>query len=275
MPGCKWQSFRSCWWLKSGGNAPVEVGSLSHYLQGFSTIPGGYSSPDFWTINSMNSEGLRSEGGLVSSKLAGHDHFSYLTNGQMINRLGVEPLASKDQIIPHNCLTVKKYQKIVFVMLYYQLVSSIQIVVMNTSILLEIHSNGLRNGVATGACRTCVMVCMIPSRRCEGRNGWIRHGVQELRLKVQGICWDMYCTSTGVGFCYRFLFTYYTLSNFTWNLKVWNDVIMWNLPCQIAHFQVNHMKLWGAGLVFCHIFQELLISLPAAHQLNGVPHGTA
>ena len=28
-----------CWWLKSG--EPVEVGSLSHYLQGFSTIPGG------------------------------------------------------------------------------------------------------------------------------------------------------------------------------------------------------------------------------------------
>ena len=26
---------------KSGGNAPVEVGSLSHYLQGSSTIPGG------------------------------------------------------------------------------------------------------------------------------------------------------------------------------------------------------------------------------------------
>ena len=26
---------------KSGINLPVEVGSLSHYLQGFSTIPGG------------------------------------------------------------------------------------------------------------------------------------------------------------------------------------------------------------------------------------------
>ena len=28
-----------CWWFKN--HAPVEVGSLSHYLQGFSTIPGG------------------------------------------------------------------------------------------------------------------------------------------------------------------------------------------------------------------------------------------
>ena len=26
---------------KSGINSPVEFGSLSHYLQGFSTIPGG------------------------------------------------------------------------------------------------------------------------------------------------------------------------------------------------------------------------------------------
>ncbi len=31
--------------------SPVDVGSCAHYLQGFSTIPGG--SPDFWTINSM------------------------------------------------------------------------------------------------------------------------------------------------------------------------------------------------------------------------------
>ena len=30
----------NCWWKKSG--EPVEVGSLSHYLQGFSTIPGGF-----------------------------------------------------------------------------------------------------------------------------------------------------------------------------------------------------------------------------------------
>ena len=30
--------------------APVEVGSSSHYLQGFSTIPGGWPW-DFWSIN--------------------------------------------------------------------------------------------------------------------------------------------------------------------------------------------------------------------------------
>ena len=32
---------------KSGGNAPVEVGSLSHYLQGFIIHPNGGGSPDF------------------------------------------------------------------------------------------------------------------------------------------------------------------------------------------------------------------------------------
>ena len=41
-----------CWWLKSGGNAPVEVGSLSHYLQGFVHPKGGWEW-DFWTINSI------------------------------------------------------------------------------------------------------------------------------------------------------------------------------------------------------------------------------
>ena len=35
--------------------SPVEVGSLSHYLQGFSTIPGGWSW-DFWTIHSITSK---------------------------------------------------------------------------------------------------------------------------------------------------------------------------------------------------------------------------
>ena len=35
---------KSCW--------PVEVGSFSHYVQGFTTIPGGWPW-DFWTINSM------------------------------------------------------------------------------------------------------------------------------------------------------------------------------------------------------------------------------
>ena len=29
-----------CWWFRNPVNSPVEVGSLSHYLQGFSTIPG-------------------------------------------------------------------------------------------------------------------------------------------------------------------------------------------------------------------------------------------
>ena len=36
--------------VDGGSPAPVEVGSLSHHLQGFCTIPGG--EPDFWTINS-------------------------------------------------------------------------------------------------------------------------------------------------------------------------------------------------------------------------------
>ena len=30
-----------CWWKKSIRRSPVEVGRLSHFLQGFSTIPGG------------------------------------------------------------------------------------------------------------------------------------------------------------------------------------------------------------------------------------------
>ena len=37
-----------CWWKKS--SSPVEVGSLSHYLQGFIHVPGGDFSPDFWSI---------------------------------------------------------------------------------------------------------------------------------------------------------------------------------------------------------------------------------
>ncbi len=32
---------RYCWWFRNPVNSPVEVGSLSRYLQGFSTIPGG------------------------------------------------------------------------------------------------------------------------------------------------------------------------------------------------------------------------------------------
>ena len=49
-----------CWWFnqKSGINSPVEVGSLSHFLQGFSTIPGGWEW-DFWTINSITSHFCR------------------------------------------------------------------------------------------------------------------------------------------------------------------------------------------------------------------------
>ena len=34
-------SVRYCWWFRNPVNSPVEVGSLPHYLQGFSTIPGG------------------------------------------------------------------------------------------------------------------------------------------------------------------------------------------------------------------------------------------
>ena len=30
-----------CWWVRNPANSPVEVGSLSHYSQGFKNIPGG------------------------------------------------------------------------------------------------------------------------------------------------------------------------------------------------------------------------------------------
>ena len=40
-----------CWWFRNP--AAVEVGSWSHYLQGFSTIPGGWPW-DFRTINSKS-----------------------------------------------------------------------------------------------------------------------------------------------------------------------------------------------------------------------------
>ena len=34
---------RFCWWFRNPANSPVEVGGLSHYLQGFdTTIPGGF-----------------------------------------------------------------------------------------------------------------------------------------------------------------------------------------------------------------------------------------
>ena len=38
-----------CWWFRNPVNSPVEVGSFSHYWQGFSTIPGGAG------ISSINS----------------------------------------------------------------------------------------------------------------------------------------------------------------------------------------------------------------------------
>ena len=38
-----------CWWFRNP--APVEVGSLSHYLRGF--VHPRWWSPDFWTINTM------------------------------------------------------------------------------------------------------------------------------------------------------------------------------------------------------------------------------
>ncbi len=34
--------FSYCWWFRNLVNSPVEVGSFPHYLQGFSTIPGGF-----------------------------------------------------------------------------------------------------------------------------------------------------------------------------------------------------------------------------------------
>ena len=48
--GAKWWGH-NCWWFRNPAVAPVEVGSLSHDLHGFSTIPGGWPW-DFWTINS-------------------------------------------------------------------------------------------------------------------------------------------------------------------------------------------------------------------------------
>ena len=45
-----WYGF---WWFRNPARKPVEVGSFSHYLQGFSTIPGGClgflpSTVGFW-----------------------------------------------------------------------------------------------------------------------------------------------------------------------------------------------------------------------------------
>ena len=56
-PGVKKRIGWGCWvpygwWFRNRAWKPVEVGSLSHYLQGFSTIPGGWPW-DFWTINSI------------------------------------------------------------------------------------------------------------------------------------------------------------------------------------------------------------------------------
>ncbi len=45
-----------CDTVDAGNPAPVEVGSLAHDLQAFSTIPGGWEW-DFWTINSIKVEG--------------------------------------------------------------------------------------------------------------------------------------------------------------------------------------------------------------------------
>ena len=44
-----------CWWFRNPAVTSWGEGSLSHYLQGFSTIPGGWEW-DFWTINSCCSE---------------------------------------------------------------------------------------------------------------------------------------------------------------------------------------------------------------------------
>ena len=42
-----------CWWQpENPARKPVEAGSLSHDLEGFSTIPGG-GSPDSWTANGI------------------------------------------------------------------------------------------------------------------------------------------------------------------------------------------------------------------------------
>ena len=52
----RWNSCETrwyCWWFRNPVNSPVEVGSFPHYLQGF--IHPRWWSPDFWTINSVNS----------------------------------------------------------------------------------------------------------------------------------------------------------------------------------------------------------------------------
>ena len=49
----RWKVFEGkkfCWLMDEVRLSPVEVGSLSDYLQGFSTISGGWGW-DFWTIN--------------------------------------------------------------------------------------------------------------------------------------------------------------------------------------------------------------------------------
>ena len=50
---------------KSGINSPVEVGSLSCYLQGFSTIPGGWGW-DFWTIIEYRTGDTHQQSSLLS-----------------------------------------------------------------------------------------------------------------------------------------------------------------------------------------------------------------
>ena len=54
---CGWlmscETWSYCWWFRNPARKPVEVGSLSHYLQGSFYITGGWEW-DFWTINSFS-----------------------------------------------------------------------------------------------------------------------------------------------------------------------------------------------------------------------------
>ena len=47
-----WKITPYCWWFRNPVNSPVDMVNISHYLQGFSTIP-TVVVWDFWTINSI------------------------------------------------------------------------------------------------------------------------------------------------------------------------------------------------------------------------------
>ena len=54
---CAEKTNPDCWWLRNPVNWPVAVGSLSHYLQGFSTIPGSRGELSFFLFSIFAPEG--------------------------------------------------------------------------------------------------------------------------------------------------------------------------------------------------------------------------